>query len=96
MVNSGLEVSESEGRFNRSVKHHSMVLGFSDATFRSGKIGPVEAERIADLANRIWVEFVARTYQRQFRSSPLPVDRHGSETFSALFVPCIKAAPMFG
>jgi hypothetical protein len=42
------------------------------------------------------VELVAQADQRQFRSPPLAVDRHSLVTFSALFMLCIKAAPMFG
>jgi hypothetical protein len=33
----------------------------SGAAFRTGKIGPLEAERFAHLANRLRVEFVVRT-----------------------------------
>ena len=35
--------------------------GTLDAAFRSGKLGPIEAECFADLANRTWVEIMALT-----------------------------------
>jgi hypothetical protein len=42
------------------------------------------------------VEFVVRADKQQFRSPPFTVDRYSSVAFSALFVPRIKAASMFG
>jgi hypothetical protein len=67
-------------RSNSTFVRKDWCSGISDAAFLSGKIGPLEAERFADLANRIWVEFVARTDQRSLRSPPLAVDRHSSVT----------------
>ena len=74
----------------------SRGTGVSDAALRSGKIGPIKAERFADLANRMRVELMARTDQRQFRSPPCAVDRHSPMTFSALFGLRIEATSLFG
>jgi hypothetical protein len=43
----------------------------SDAALRPRKIGPIEAERFADLANRMGVETMTCTDWRQFRKSAL-------------------------
>ena len=70
--------------------------GVLDAALRSGKIGPIKAERFADLANRMRVELMAHTDQWQFRSPPCAVNCHSPMTFSALFTLRIEAASLFG
>jgi hypothetical protein len=67
----------------------------SDAALRSGEVGPREAECFAYLANRIRVEFVLRSNQRHFSSSPLAVDCQSSMPLSASFVLGIEATPLF-
>ena len=67
----------------------------SDAALGSGEVGPREAECFANLANRIRVDFVVRSNQRHFSSSPLAVDCQSSVTPSASFVLGIEATPPF-